>query len=115
MNSDAPLGFACAGYPSSEVTFSSRDAERRSLVRLLGATPRPYSATKQSLARSANVGYFPCLTTATYVALPASNALGENGALKDEGKGPWKQFGPWAQRRLAALYYAKSFGSLSPT
>ena len=39
--------------------------------------------------------------------------MGEYHSLESRGLALWKRFGPWAPRRLSALHYATSFGTLS--
>ena len=46
------------------------------------------------------------------MALPLRSSLGENNDVEARGATLRKEFGPWAPRRLAALHYAKSHGSL---
>ena len=90
--------------------ISSREADGRLSTRLVGTVSTAHPATKPNLAQRASVGYCPRCAKATHVALPAPYTLGEYIALKAEETPMWKQFGPRAPRRLAALHPAKSFG-----
>ena len=113
IDSGASLGFSGMRDRSFEVAFGSRDAYGFSLVRFAKATSRAYEATKQDLARGANVGYCPNCARAARVAVPPMYSLVEYNALGPQGLAPWRRFGPWAPRRLAALHYAKALGPLS--
>ena len=72
------------------------------LVRVVGTTPR-----------RAQVGCCPRYTRAAHIAAPLVRNLGEYHPVEPRVLALWNKFGPWAPRRLAALHFAKSDGSLS--
>ena len=84
-------------------------------MRLGGTTSRGHSGTKAGLAQRAKVGYCPCFTRATHVAIPPSYKLGE--FANDKARGPelWKSAGPSAARRIAAYSYLRKYGALPKT
>ena len=85
MNTHAFLGYACVGYPSSEVAFTSCDVDGRVLVRLVGQAPEGHTGNKTDFAQKGKAGYLPCCATATHVALPPTFLLGARDALKATG------------------------------
>ena len=60
---------------------------------------------KDGLCRKAKVGYCPCCTQASHVAIPPSYTIGAMCPLKRMGVRLWTALGPWAPRRLAATDY----------
>ena len=102
-----PPGSSC-GCNTTFFVFLLFNSSERSLR----IPSRSHSATKQNIIQSAKVGYRPSCAKATHVALPASYALGEHSDMEAEGFTVLEQFGPRAPRRLAALHYAESSGSL---
>ena len=77
MHLDACLGYCCVGYQGAEMALSKCDAGKYILVRLGGAVSKGCDAAKSNLAQKAKVGYCPCCTKATQIAIPMSYHLGE--------------------------------------
>ena len=104
VNTDSCLGFATYAYQSAEVLFGPVQARSDLLIRLVGRRCKGHS-DRQSVTQRAKVGYCPCCATPTHVAVPLSYELGKDDRRKRTSMDLWAQFGPWAQRRHAAIYY----------
>ena len=61
----------------------------------------------------AKVGYCPCCSTISHIAVPPSYAAGKFDKDKCTSTNLWQLFGPWAPRFLAAHQYYNLYQSLS--
>ena len=57
-------------YRSAHVAMNLFEAEELAVVRSVGTTSRSHVALRADLPRGARVGYCPCCTSATHVAIP---------------------------------------------
>ena len=76
MNADAKLGFPRTVYQSAMVARNSREARELALIRLARATSRSHPAPEADSAQREQVGYCPCCTRATHVAVPPTYSFG---------------------------------------
>ena len=70
MNTGAPLGVRRMAFHGAHVAMNHCEAEKFALARLMGTASRAHSAPRADLAQRAKVGYTPCCTPSTLVALP---------------------------------------------
>ena len=110
LNTDANLGFAFYAYQSASVALPSGETHRRILLRVEGKASRGGSG--QGLQR-AKVGYCPCCSIVTHIAVPPSYDAGPFDEAKCTSTSLWQQWGPWASRYLAAHHYYNAYGALS--
>ena len=113
MDTDRFLGFSAIGFQSAVIAFARREAAGSILVRLDGRAFRGHEAPKCFLAQRAKLSSCRCCVAPSLVAVPANCAVGEVGAFKVQGSSLWTRFGTWAERRLAAAHYVKTYGELS--
>ena len=73
----APQGSSATAHRSAQVLYGYLESDKFILVRSEGATSRGRGGTKAELTQRAKVGYRPCCTIATHVAILASYGLGE--------------------------------------
>ena len=115
MNTDACLGYSVMGYQSWDVVYDHCEAWKWTLVRLEGRLSKGRDAkAKDGICQKAKVGYCPCCTRATHVAIPQSYAIGAMDPLKQMGIRLWTAFGPWAPRRLAAIDNSMRYSNSYP-
>ena len=105
VNTDACLGFAAYAFQSAEVLFGPVQTTHDILIRLEGRRCKGHS-DRQHTTQRAKVGYCPCCTLPTHVAIPLSYVLGEDDRHKRIAMDIWAEWGPLGQRRYAALFYA---------
>ena len=105
MNTDACLGFAAYAFQSAEVLFGPVQTTHDILIRLEGRRCKGHS-DRQHTTQRAKVGYCPCCTLPTHVAIPLSYVLGEDDRHKRIAMDIWAERGPLGQRRYAALFFA---------
>ena len=91
-------------------TNPAQEAHRRILLRVEGTASRGGSG--QALQK-AKVGYCPCCSIITHIAVPPTYDAGDYVEAKCTGTSLWQQSGPWAPRYLAAHQYRNSYGKLS--
>ena len=70
---------------------------------------RGHDGKANNFCRRAKVGYCPCCTRATHVAIPPPYPLGPYGGLKHTGIRLRAEFDPWAPRRPAATEYSMRY------
>ena len=110
LSTDAHLGYAFYAYQSASVALSPGEAHRHILMRVEGTASRGGSG--QSLQR-AKVGFCPCCSHVTHIAVPPSYDAGSFDEAKSTCLSLWQRCGPWAGRFLAAHHYYYTYGSLS--
>ena len=71
-------------------------------------------APEHTLAQRGKVGQCPCCVISTHVAVPGPLRLEPYDHLKLTGIRLWAEGGPWAPRRLAAIYYVLRFNDRMP-
>ena len=110
QSTDAHLGFAFYAYQSASAALPPGDSHKHILLRVEGTASRGGSG--QSLQK-AKVGFCPCCSVITHIAVPPSYEVGDYVEAKFAGIKLWQQFGPWAPRYLAAHQYHNAYGYLS--
>ena len=104
MNTDACLGYSVPEYQPWDAVCDHCEAWKSTPVRLEGRLPKGREASvKDGHCQEAKVGYCPCFTRATHVAVPPAHTLGPLDPLEQMGVRLWTAWGPWAPRRLAAI------------
>ena len=103
--SDSCLGFATYALQSAEILFGPIGTTHEILIRIEGRRCKGHSDRTQNTQR-AKLGYCPCCTRPTHVALPFSYDLGVDDPHKRVAMDLWAEWGPWGQRRYAGVYYA---------
>ena len=104
MNTDDCPGYSVMEYQSWDVVYDHCEAWKSTLVRLEGRLSKGHEGkAKDGLCQKAKVGYCPCCTQATHVAIPPAYTLAALDPLKQLAIRLWTAFGPWAPRRLAAI------------
>ena len=107
---DANLGFAIYAYQSASLVLPPGDSHRHILMRVEGTASRGGSGPPLQRAK---VGYCPCCSTISHIAVPPSYAAGTFDNDKCTSTTLWQSFGPWAPRYLAAHQYYNLYQSLS--
>ena len=83
MKTGACSGYSATGYQSRDVVYDHCLTWKSILVRLEGRLSKGHDAkAKGNLCQKAKVGYCPCSTQATHVAIPPAYATGELGPFK---------------------------------
>ena len=109
-NTDACLGKSDMGYQSWDAVYGHCEAWKWTLVRLEGRLSKGNDGkAKDGICQKAKVGYCPCCTRATLVAIPQSYAIRAMDPSKHVGIRLWAAFRPWAPRRLAAIGYSMRY------
>ena len=107
---DANLGFAIYAYQSPSLVLPPGESHRHILMRVEGTASRGGSGPP---LQKAKVGYCPCCSTISHIAVPPSYAAGSFDKDKCTSTTLWQSFGPWASRYLAAHQYYNLYQSLS--
>ena len=95
MNADACSGCSVMGHQSWGAVYGHCGAWKSTLARSEGRLSRGFEAkAKDGLCQRAKVGYCPCCTQATHVAIPPAYTLGALDPLKQMGVRLWTAFGP---------------------
>ena len=104
---DAQLGNAVYAYQSGEILFNNLGADSHILWRIVGRHSRAYGAagTKAGITQKAKVGFCPCCSWVSHVAIPGAYATGEFHQHKDTVMRLWQAYGPWGPRRYSAYSY----------
>ena len=107
---DAHLGFAIYAYQSASLVLPPGESHRHILLRVEGTASRGGSGPPLQRGK---VGYCPCCSTISHIAVPPSYAAGLFDKDKCTSTSLWQSFGPWAPRYLAAHQYYNISHSLS--
>ena len=107
---DANLGFAIYAYQSPSLVLPPGESHRHILMRVEGTASRGGSGPP---LQKAKVGYCPCCSTISHIAVPPSYAAGPFDKDKCTSTTLWQSSGPWASRYLAAHQYYNLYQSLS--
>ena len=85
MDTDACLSFSVAAYQSQDIAHGHCEAYLSTLFRIEGRLSNCRDGKVGNLCQRAKVGYFPCSTQATHVAIPPTYYLGPIDGLKQTG------------------------------
>ena len=112
--SDAQLGHSAYTYQSGEVAFGSCGAEAYVLWRVVGqhSRARGQTGSKVQISQRAKVGFCPCRSTVSNIAIPGSYGLGAVYVPKDVVMQLRQAFRPWGPRRYSASMYVAENGYL---
>ena len=110
LNTDSNLGFACYAYQSASVALPPGEAHKHILLRVEGTATRGGSGQAPQRAK---VGYCPCCSIITHIAVPPSYEAGLYDAAKCTSTQLWQVSGPWAPRYYAAHHFRNAYGKLS--
>ena len=96
------------------MAFGSCGAEAYVLWRVVGQHSRAHGQTgsKTQISQRAKVGFCPCCSSVSHIAIPGSYKLGAFFAPKDVVTQLWQAFGPWGPRRYSNFMYAAENGYL---
>ena len=88
MHAGSALSFSVAGYQSAGGAFEDREARRGMLLLLVcGDAPNGHAASRSQVhARRARVGYRPCWTAGTHVAISVTVSRSECLTLRAQAK-----------------------------
>ena len=106
---DAQLGNAVYSYQSGEVAFQC-GAAKCILWRIIGKHSRAHQGeggNPTKVAQKGKVGYCPCCTMVSHIAVPATFVMGDYHYHKAVVMYLWQCYGPWGPRRYSALQYVK--------
>ena len=106
-NTDAQLGNSVYAYQSGEILFGHLGADSHILWRIVGQHSRAYggAGTKTKLTQKAKVGFCPCCSWVSHVAIPGAYDIGEYYQNKATTMRLWQSYGPWGPRRHSAYAY----------
>ena len=106
-NADAQLGNSVYAYQSGEILFGNLAADSHILWRIVGQHSRAYggAGTKTSITQKAKVGFCPCCSWVSHVAIPGAYDIGDFYPNKEVTMRLWQSYGPWGPRRHSAYAY----------
>ena len=106
-NADAQLGNSVYAYQSGAIAFGPLGADLRILWRIVGRRSRVYggAGSKTPVTQEAKVGFRPCCSWVSHIAVPGAYATGDYNSNKAAVVQSWQAFGPWGPRRFSAFSY----------